>query len=163
MMLTPTEDLNSIYGFTEIVFADNFSSGVPDKAKWNIQVSSRQKNFEEQAYINSDETIYILQKSGVLDFDGHALAIHPRYRPGYRSADGKHMTLSRVRVDTFGKFDFTYGLISARMNFPRAKDCGRLFGYWVTIDGRTAVKLILWRMLGILSGLAQAFMARDIQ
>lgn len=116
--MKPTGDLASIYGFTEIVFADDFSSDVLDEAKWNIQVSQRQKNFEEQTYINSEETIYILQKDGALDFDGHALAIHPRYRPGYGSTEGKVFDFISGRVDTVGKFDFTYGLISVRMKLP---------------------------------------------
>lgn len=117
-MLRKTADLNSLYGFTNIVFADNFVSEALDEAKWNIHVSSRQKNFEEQTYINAEETVYILQKDGSLDFNGHALALHPRYRPDYQTADGKAYDFISGRVDTIEKFNFTYGLISARMKLP---------------------------------------------
>lgn len=95
---------------SEIVFFDDFSLDHLDLSKWNIRVTGRTVNQEQQAYVDSNETLYIAAED-----DNPVLVIHPRSRPGFRTPEGKKFDFISGRIDTRNKFDFTYGTASARM------------------------------------------------
>src|SRR5215510_9547556 len=91
------------------LFADEFSGTALDRAKWNVIVTGsgwRTVNNEQQAYIDSPDVLSV--GSGVL-------TIRPRYRPGFKTADGKVFDFVSGRIDTRDKFDFAYGTAAARM------------------------------------------------
>lgn len=86
-----------------------------DRSVWNVEVTGQVYNNEQQAYIDSRETIYTLQDepgtSGVL-------ALHPRYKPGYQSAEGRSFDFISGRIHTRKKVSFTHGQVSARILLP---------------------------------------------
>src|SRR4051794_5031924 len=88
------------------LFDDDFSGTALDRAKWNVIVTGRTVNNEQQAYIDSTD---------VLEVSGGILTIHPRFRAGFKTPEGKTFDFISGRVDTRGKFDFTYGTAAARM------------------------------------------------
>jgi beta-glucanase (GH16 family) len=100
---------------SEIVFFDDFNSGQLDRSKWNVRVTGKTVNQEQQAYIDSAETIYIATGKDAPGSDGHALALHPRYRAGYTTPEGKPFDFISGRMDTRETFEFTYGIASARL------------------------------------------------
>ena len=102
----------------EIVFFDDFSSEQLDRSKWNVRVTGRTVNNEQQAYVDSRDTIYIESGQNSPGSDGHALVLHPRYRPGYTTVEGDGFDFISGRIDTREKCDFTYGIASARMKLP---------------------------------------------
>jgi len=121
-MMNP--DILTTQKFDKLIFSDDFSAGVLDDTKWSIRVTGKQHNLEEQAYINSGETVYLFQEEDVSDEPGWVLALQPRYRPDYRTPGGDRYDFVSGKLDTFGKFDFTYGLVSARMKLPSGD------GFW---------------------------------
>jgi beta-glucanase (GH16 family) len=47
-----------------------------------------------------------------------ALVIHPRYRPGFVTPEGKPFDFISGRITTEGKLDVVYGSLAARMQLP---------------------------------------------
>src|SRR5678809_995483 len=88
------------------LFEDTFDGPSLDRAKWNVVVTGRTVNNEQQAYIDSTD---------VLEVRGGVLAIHPRFRPGFRTPEGKTFDFVSGRLDTRDKFDFAYGTAAARL------------------------------------------------
>lgn len=100
---------------SELVFYDGFHSDHLDRSKWNIRVTGRTVNDEQQAYVDSGEAIYIAKGEDAPGSDGHALVLHPRFRPGYTTPEGNKFDFISGRLDTRDKFAFTYGVAAARM------------------------------------------------
>jgi beta-glucanase (GH16 family) len=103
---------------TNTVFFDDFSSGRLDRARWNVRTTGKVVNNEQQAYIDSAETLYIVSGQDASGAEGNALAIHPRHRPGFVTADGQPFDFISGRIDTRDKFRFRYGEASARIKLP---------------------------------------------
>ena len=108
-------DTSDYSGKSETVFFDDFTAGQLDRTKWNVRVTGGIVNNEQQAYVDSDETIYIAAGQEATGSNGYALALHPRYRPGFITPEGNKMDFISGRLDTRDKFEFTYGIASARM------------------------------------------------
>ena len=104
---------------TPTIFVDEFSGPELDRARWNVIVTGRTVNNEQQAYVDSKDVLYIT--------DG-VLVIHPRYRPGFKTADGRSFDFISGRIDTRAKFAFTYGTASARMKL--ASGAGLWPAFW---------------------------------
>jgi beta-glucanase (GH16 family) len=96
-----------------IIFFDDFSGPALDRAKWNVIVTGRTDNHEQQAYVDSPETIAI-DPSAEGATQG-ALAITTRRKTGFRTPEGRTFDFVSGRIDTRGKFDFTYGTAEARI------------------------------------------------
>jgi beta-glucanase (GH16 family) len=103
---------------SEIVFFDDFSSDVLDRSKWNVEITGPVYNNEQQAYIDSPETIYIDKIQEASGATNDVLVIHPRYCPGLVTPEGKTFDFISGRITTQGKVDFTYGNIAARLKLP---------------------------------------------
>ena len=101
---------------TEVAFFDNFSSEHLDRNKWNVRETGRVVNNEQQAYVDSAETIYISRESP--GTDNRVLVLHPRFRPGFSSSAGQHFDFISGRIDTRDRFEFMYGSVSARIKLP---------------------------------------------
>ncbi len=99
---------------SEILFFDDFTSNELDRSKWNVEITGPIYNNEQQAYVDSADTIYV-EKSH--DASG-VLIIHPRYCPGFVTPDGNRFDFISGRVNTLGKVEFMYGSIAARMKLP---------------------------------------------
>lgn len=116
---------------SNLIFYDDFSAGTLDRSKWNVMITGQVYNEELQAYIDSAETIYI-----TADEEGagnQVLALHPRYRPGFKTTDGQQFDFISGRIDTRKKFDFRYGTASARIKLPHGT--GLWPAFWAMGNG----------------------------
>jgi len=119
---------------SELVFFDNFNSEQLDRSKWNIRVTGKTVNNEQQAYVDSGETIYIARGHNAPGSDGHALVLQPRYQPGYTTPEGNSFDFISGRIDTREKFEFTYGSAAARIKL--AAGTGLWPAFWAMGTGQ---------------------------
>lgn len=97
----------------EIIFFDDFTSEILDRSTWNVDVTGETRNNEQQAYIDSPETIYI---DPVCDnATNGVLVIHPRYQKSTITNQKKNFDFVSGRINTHKKIEFTFGCISARI------------------------------------------------
>lgn len=101
-----------------LLFYDDFTTGALDPSRWNVRITGDIVNNEQQAYIDSADTIYVVSAEEAPGADQAALVIHPRYRPGYVSPEGARFDFVSGRIDTATKFDFRYGSAAARIRLP---------------------------------------------
>ena len=107
------------------VFYEDFSSSVLDRSRWNVRITGHTVNNEQQAYVDSSNTIYIDSGQSIPGTtNGGALVLHPRYRSGFVTPEGKSFDFISARIDTRDKFDFMYGTAAARMRLPSGT------GFW---------------------------------
>lgn len=99
---------------TETLFFDDFTSDNLDRSKWNVELTGPAYNNEQQAYVDSPETIYVEDAE---DANG-VLVIHPRYCLGFVTPEGNTFDFISGRINTMGKVEFMYGSIAARMKLP---------------------------------------------
>src|SRR4051812_44238130 len=76
------------------LFADEFSGHELDRSKWNVIVTGRTVNEEQQAYVDSTDVLYV--KDG-------ALVIQPRFRAGFKTAQANTFDFISGRIDTRAK------------------------------------------------------------
>ncbi len=107
------------------VFFDDFSGNALDRAHWNVIVTGRTVNDEQQAYVDSPD---------VLSVTGGALVIRPRFRPGFKTPEERGFDFISGRIDTRSKMTFTYGTAAARMKL--AAGAGLWPAFWALGDGR---------------------------
>ncbi len=103
---------------SDILFFDDFSSDSLDRSKWNVEITGPVYNNEQQAYIDSPETIYTAESDDTADDVNGVLVIHPRYCPGFVTPEGNIFDFISGRINTLGKVDFIYGSVAARMKLP---------------------------------------------
>ena len=117
---------------SKTIFFDDFGLGRLDRSKWNVRTTGKVVNDEQQAYVDSPQTVYITSGK-IPGADKNVLVLHPRYRPGFTTADGQRFDFVSGRIDTKEKFQFAYGSASARMKLPAGPGCWPAF--WVMGDG----------------------------
>ncbi len=115
----------------EQIFFDDFGSPVLDRSKWDVRMTGDVVNNEQQAYVDSHETLYIEHE--VPGADGNVLVVHPRFRPGYSTGDGRRFDFVSARIDTRARFKFLYGRASARMKLPAGR--GLWAAFWAMGTG----------------------------
>ncbi len=117
-----------------LIFEDDFSSGQLDRSKWNVRTTGQVVNNEQQAYVDSDETIYIAPVHENATVENKVLVLHPRFRPGYTTPDGQRFDFISGRIDTREKFHFAYGSASARIKLPAGP--GLWPAFWAMGSGK---------------------------
>ncbi len=95
------------------IFFEDFTSDRINRDHWNIMVTGDIFNHEQQAYVDSSETVYT-EPGDPTDANG-VLVLHPRYHPNHITREGKSFDFISGRIDTKGKFEFLHGKISARI------------------------------------------------
>ena len=100
------------------LFFDDFTSEELDRTRWNVEVTGNIYNNEQQAYIDSPETIFLTNEYP--DANG-VLVIKPKYKKDTVTPQGDSFDFVSGRIHTKGKFDFTYGKISARIKLPEGE------------------------------------------
>lgn len=118
MAAAPTETPATPRG--TLVFADEFDSGTLDRSKWNVVGPEFWVNNEQQAYVDSPETIRFLPAGAVPGASGGVLVLQPRFQQGFTTPTGRKANFVSGRIDTSGKFDFTHGRAEARIRMPDA-------------------------------------------
>lgn len=97
------------------LFFDDFTAPHLNRKVWNAEVSGEIHNNEQQAYVDSPETVFLSQDEP----DAHgALVLQAHYRPGFCTPQGEKLDFVSGRVDTRKKVTFRYGRISARLKIP---------------------------------------------
>jgi len=109
----------------KVLFFEDFSSPALDRSKWNVIVTGRTVNEEQQAYVDSPETIAI---------DHGSLAITTRLRKGFTTPEGRSFDFTSGRLDTRGKVAFTYGTAEARIKLTAG--AGLWPAFWALGTGR---------------------------
>ncbi len=99
----------------ETIFFDDFNSSGLNRGFWNVETTGNIYNNEQQAYIDSDETVYLSQNEP--DCNG-ALVLQAHYRPGFQTPQGARLDFVSGRIHTRGKVAFRYGRVSARLKIP---------------------------------------------
>lgn len=100
---------------SETLFLDDFSAPQLDRSKWNVIVTGRTVNNEQQAYIDSPDTIALVSGRDAEGAENGALAIRPHHRPGFATPEGRSFDFVSGRIDTRTRFEFTYGTVAARV------------------------------------------------
>jgi beta-glucanase (GH16 family) len=116
------------------VFVDEFSGSELDRSRWNVIVTGRTVNNEQQAYVDSPDVLYLSRGADVTGAKNGALVIRPRFRPGFKASDGRQYDFISGRIDTRSKMTFTYGTAAARMKL--AAGAGLWPAFWALGDGR---------------------------
>ncbi len=117
----------------ELLFAEEFNGDALDRARWNVIGPDFWVNNEQQAYVDSPETIRILPAGSVEGADGGVLALQPRYSAGFRTPDGRSVDFVSGRIDSRGRFEFTHGRATARIRMPDA--VGVWPAFWLLGNG----------------------------
>lgn len=111
-------DLKTARSEASVHFFDDFRSSTLDRSKWNVRVTGNIYNNEQQAYVDSTETITVVAAKEAPGANHGALILRPRFRAGYASAEGDRFDFVSGRIDTRDKFDFRYGTAAARVMLP---------------------------------------------
>ncbi len=115
----------------ETLFFDAFTGSELNRDVWNIEITGNIYNNEQQAYIDSPQTIYISHNEA--DCEG-ALVLQARYSPGFTTAQGARFDFVSGRVHTRGKLAFRFGRVSARLKIPAIE--GVWPAFWILgMDG----------------------------
>lgn len=109
----------------DTIFYESFNAKALDRSKWNVEVTGRTVNNEQQAYIDSN--IVLSQSKGLLH-------ITPVYHPGYISAQQKKYDFLSGRINTRDKMEFTYGTASARIKMTAGQ--GLWPAFWMLGQGK---------------------------
>ncbi len=118
----------------EVVFFDDFAGPTLDRSKWNVVVTGRTVNNEQQAYVDSTDTISPVHGAEAEGAANGALVLHPRYRPGFVTPQGKKFDFISGRMDTRGKVEFTYGTVAARLKLTAGS--GLWPAFWALGTGK---------------------------
>jgi len=118
----------------ELLFFDDFSDGHLDRSKWNVIVTGRTVNNEQQAYVDSTDTISIGDAPEAAGAEHGALIIRARRRPGFKTAQGRAFDFISGRLESQSKFEFTYGTAAARIKLTSG--AGLWPAFWALGTGR---------------------------
>jgi beta-glucanase (GH16 family) len=118
----------------ETVFLDDFSGTAFDRTKWNVIITGRTVNNEQQAYVDSDETIAVVHGADAEGAADGALRIRPRFHQGFKTPEGRTFDFTSGRLESQGKVEFTYGVVSARIKLTAG--AGLWPAFWTLGNGR---------------------------
>lgn len=116
------------------IFFDDFSTGQLDRSKWNVIVTGRTVNNEQQAYVDSTDTMTVGNGAETAGSENGALVIRARRRPGFKTPEGRTFDFVSGRLETRSKFEFTYGTAAARIKLTAGT--GLWPAFWVLGTGR---------------------------
>ncbi|HVU57151.1 MAG TPA: glycoside hydrolase family 16 protein, partial [Puia sp.] len=104
----------------KVLFYDDFSGSKLDRNKWNVEITGFTTNDEQQAYVDSSATAYIVHGAEAEGAANGALVLQPRYSPGFKTPEGHSFDFISARINTRNKVDFAHGSASARIKITDA-------------------------------------------
>jgi hypothetical protein len=116
----------------ELIFADEFNDEALDRDKWNVVGPDFWVNREEQAYVDDPSVLRVVD--GIDGADGGALILRGLLRPGVDMGIERDANFISGRINSKGKFDFTYGRAEARIRMPDA--VGVWPAFWLLGNGK---------------------------
>ena len=116
-----------------MLFEDQFAASGLDRTKWNVEGMDFWVNDEQQAYLDSPDTIQFARGVDGAE-DGAALVLKPVFRPGVDTRTDRNADFLSGRIDSRGKFDFTHGRAEARIRMPL--DRGVWPAFWLLGNGQ---------------------------
>ena len=119
-------------GERQLLFADEFDAPELDRNKWIVIGPEFWVNNEQQAYVDAPATIAVLP--GMAGADGGALMLRPVFKPGVDPHPDRKADFLSGRIESKGKFDFTYGRAEARVRMPDA--VGTWPAFWLLGNGK---------------------------
>jgi beta-glucanase (GH16 family) len=117
-----------------VLFFDDFADARLDRSKWNVIVTGRTVNNEQQAYVDSTDTLTVGNGPDTSGAENGALVIRARYRPGFRTPEGRPFDFISGRLESRSKFEFTYGTAAARIKLTAG--AGLWPAFWTLGTGR---------------------------
>src|ERR1700761_1246972 len=120
-LLMTTLLLNSLATFAQqkakpdTIFFEDFNEPTLNRDKWNVEVTGHTVNNEQQAYIDSAATVYLVKGTKAGGAKNGALVLKALYQPGYISKEQHKYDFLSGRINTRDKMEFTYGTASVRM------------------------------------------------
>lgn len=118
---------------TDTVFFEDFNKPTLDRSKWNVEITGHTVNDEQQAYVDSAATIYMVDSKEEGAING-ALVLKALYQPGFTSKEQRKYDFISGRINTRAKMEFTYGSASARMKM--AAGAGLWPAFWALGNGK---------------------------
>jgi beta-glucanase (GH16 family) len=118
----------------ELLFFDDFSAGHLDRSKWNVITTGRTVNNEQQAYVDSTDTISVGDAPEASGAENGALIIRARQRVGFKTPEGRNFDFISGRLESRSKFEFTYGTAAARIKLTAG--AGLWPAFWTLGTGR---------------------------
>ncbi|MBB6108921.1 Glycosyl hydrolases family 16 [Mucilaginibacter lappiensis] len=119
---------------TDTVFFEDFNEQNLDRNKWNVEVTGQTVNDEQQAYVDSTATIYMVKGKDAEGAINGALVLKAIYQPGFMSKEKKSYDFISGRINTRSKMEFTYGTASARMKMTAG--AGLWPAFWALGNGK---------------------------
>ncbi len=108
-----------------LLFSDEFEGTTLDRSKWSTIGPEFWVNDEQQAYVDRPDVIEV--RDGML-------VLTPRFAPGVDTNTKRMADFIAGRIESRGKFDFTYGNAEARIRMPDA--VGVWPAFWLLGQGR---------------------------
>jgi beta-glucanase (GH16 family) len=130
----PASDVPQVSPAPVAVFFDDFSGPDVNRAHWNVIVTGRVVNNEQQAYVDSADTIRIVHGAEADGAENGALAIRPQFRSGFMTPEGRSFDFVSGRIESRGKAEFTHGTVAARIKLPAG--AGLWPAVWMLGTGR---------------------------
>ena len=118
---------------TDTVFFEDFNEPTLDRSKWNVEVTGNTVNDEQEAYVDSASTLYLVRGAEAGGANKGALVIKAFYHPVYISKENKKYDFLSGRINTQHKLEFTYGTASARMKMEAG--AGLWPAFWALGNG----------------------------
>jgi beta-glucanase (GH16 family) len=119
---------------TDTVFFEDFNEQMLDRSKWNVEITGHTVNNEQQAYVDSGATLYLVKGAAAEGATNGALVIQPLYKQGYISKQNNKYDFVSGRINTQAKMEFTYGTASARMKM--SSGAGLWPAFWALGNGK---------------------------
>lgn len=113
---------------------EDFQGPDLDRSRWNVEITGRTVNNEQQAYVDSTDTIRLVPGATVPGARNGALEIRPVFTAGFTTPEGRAFDFRSGRMNTNGKFEFTYGTAAARIRL--APGAGLWPAFWALGTGR---------------------------
>ena len=114
------------------LFFDDFNGPSLDRTRWNVVVTGKTVNNEQQAYVDGPDVFTFISGNADGATDG-ALGIRPRFREGFATQQGRGFDFVSGRADTKDKFEFMHGKVTARIKL--SVGAGLWPAFWILGTG----------------------------